>query len=198
MAIELDITLTQGKTFELALMYASDERVYVPIAGVPSLAPVRLMLPGHGMPDGWPFDIACVNRPSELNGRDYVAKVIDDDTVEINSLLGDCWRPWAGGGIVAYQKPEDIAGWRARSVWRRSVNSTDSVLTFHSDAGEAADGLVIIDPITSTFTLRLDAQIAEGLPVIAGVFDVEAIDPQGRVFPLTAVSRFEIGPEVTR
>lgn len=45
MAIELDITLTQGKTFELALMYASDERVYVPIAGVLSLAPVRLMLP---------------------------------------------------------------------------------------------------------------------------------------------------------
>ncbi len=198
MAIELDITLTQGKTFELALMYASDERVYVPIAGVPSLAPVRLMLPGHGIPDGWPFDIACVNRPSELNGRDYVAKVIDDDTVEINSLLGDCWRPWAGGGIVVYLKPQDIAGWHARSVWRRSVNSTDSLLTFHSDPAEGADGLIIIDPADSSFTLQLDAVTAEALPVVSGVFDVEAIDPQGRVLPLTGISRFEVGPEVTK
>lgn len=198
MAIELDITLTKGKTFELALMYASDERVYVPITGIPSLAPVRLTLLEHGMPDGWPFDIACVSRPEELNGRGYVAKVIDADTVEINSLLGTCWRPWNAGGIVVYLKPEDITGWHARSVWRRSLNSTESVITFHSDPSEGADGLIIVDPDMSTFTLQLDAEIAETLPACTGVFDVEAIDPQGRVFPLTAVSRFEIGLEVTK
>lgn len=197
MSIELDITLTQGKDFELALMYASDELVYVPIAGVPSLAPVRLALPSHGMPDGWPFDIACVNRPSELNGRDYVAKVIDDDTVEINSLLGDCWRPWSNDGVVVYRKPEDITGWSARSTWRRSVNSTDTVLTFHSDPSKNPDGLILIDPAASTFTLQLASGPAAALSG-AGVFDVEAIDPQGRVYPLTVVSRFQIDPEVTK
>lgn len=197
MAVELDITLIKGKTFELALLYASDERVYVPITGVPSLAPVRLTLPAHGMPDNWPFDIACVNRPSELNGRGYVAKVIDENTVEINDLLGSCWRPWAGGGVVVYQKPDDIAGWQARSTWRRRINSPEAVLTFHSDPAEQADGQIIVDPDSSSFTLVLGDEIAEALPLGEGVFDVEGIDPDGKVWPLTDVSRFEVTPEVT-
>lgn len=198
MAAELDITLTQGKTFELALMYASDERIYIPITGMPSVAPVRLTVPNHNMPDGWPFDIACVKRPDELNGRDYIATVIDQDTIEINDLLGACWRPWSGEGILSYQKPEDIDGWQARSKWRRSVNSDETVLTFHSDPGEGADGLILIDAINSMFTLQLNAEVAEQLPAITGVFDVEAIDPQGRVYPLTAVSQFSVEAEVTR
>ncbi len=198
MAAELDITLTQGKTFELALMYATDERVYRPLAGVPSVAPVRLHVPDHGMPDGWPFDIACVPRPDELNGQNYIARVIDQDTVEINDLLGACWRPWSSGGILSYQKPEDISGWQARSIWRRSMNAADRILTFHSDPAEGPDGLILVDPATSTFTLQLNADVAERVPVVTGVFDVEAIDPQGRVYPLTAVSQFAVEAEVTR
>lgn len=198
MAPELDITLTQGKVFEFVLMYASDERVYMPIQAVPSVAPVRLTVPGHGMPDGWPFDISCVPRPDELNGRDYIARVIDADTIEINELLGACWRTWSSGGIVSYQKPEDVTGWQARSIWRRSINSDDRILSFHSDPNEDADGLIIIDPAESSFTLQLSSDTAELLPVVTGVFDVEAIDPQGRVYPLTSVSRFEVLPEVTR
>ena len=193
----IDLTIPKGKTFELALLYASDERVYVPITAIPSLAPVRLTAVDHGMPDGWPFEVVCMKRPAELNGA-HVAKVVDQDTIEINSLVGDCWRPWAGGGIVVYQKPEDIGGWSARAMFRRRIGDSDPVLSFHSDPGAGAEGRIIVDAATSSFTLELDADIAEQLPMAAGVWDAEAIDPDGRVYPLVGVSEFRVEGEVTR
>lgn len=186
MSTAIDITLVKGKTFEFALRYASGRLVSREIEAVPSLVPVRLTVTGHGLPDGWPFTVTCVKRPHELNGE-YTATVIDEDTIEINDLVGQCWRQsWSGGGVVQYPAPADITGWSARAMFRRHLR----------DPG--ADGLFVVDPAESTFTLQLEAEVSELLPTTAGVWDAEAIDPEGRVFPLVGVSAFCIEEEVTR
>lgn len=196
--IEIPLTIYQGKTLEFALQYAEDRFTYCDIASVPSLAPVRLSVPSHGIPDGWPVTIQCVRRPDELNG-DYLATVIDDDTIEINDLVGSCWRhQWSAGGHVRYPTPQDITGWSARATLRRRVGDDSAVLTFHSDPAQNPDGLIIVDPAEHSFTLKLDETAAKQLTPMVGVWDAEAIDPAGNVFALVALSPFEVVGEVTR
>lgn len=192
----VELVIPKGKTFEFALRYASGRMVSKEIAALPSLVPVRLTVPDHGMPDGWPFTVSCVVRPYELNGS-YVATVVDDDTIEINDLVGQCWRhKWSGGGVIQYPAPADIDGWTARAMFRRTIRDEEPLLTFTTEAG--ADGLFLVDPAESTFTLSLTAERAETLPVVSGVWDAEAVDPSGRVYPLVGVSPFSVSNEVTR
>lgn len=192
----VELVIPKGKTFEFALRYASGRMVSKEIASLSSLVPVRLTVPDHGMPDGWPFSVSCVVRPYELNG-DYVATVVDPDTIEINDLVGQCWRhKWSGGGVIQYPAPADIDGWTARAMFRRHLKDEEPLLTFTTEAG--ADGLFLVDPTESTFTLSLTAERAETLPVVSGVWDAEAVYPSGRVYPLVGVSPFIISNEVTR
>ena len=79
MAPEIPITIQRGKTFEFGFLYAEDELLYLQIVGMPSKAPVRLTVPGHGVPDGWPVQVTCVKAPAELNTPDdesRLAKVV--------------------------------------------------------------------------------------------------------------------------
>ena len=61
----INLCIQQGKTLEFALRYAESRYSYCDIAAVLSLAPLRLALPSHGIPDGWPITIQCVKRPAE-------------------------------------------------------------------------------------------------------------------------------------
>ncbi len=193
----IELCILQGKTLEFALQYAEDHFTYCDIVAVPSLVPVQLSVPSHGIPDGWPVTIQCVRRPDELNG-DYLATVIDDDTIEINDLVGSCWRhQWSAGGHVRYPTPQDITGWSARATLRRRVGDDSAVLTFHSDPAQNPDGLIIVDPAEHSFTLKLDEAAAKQLQPMVGVWDAEVIDPAGNVFALVGVSPFEIAAEVT-
>lgn len=192
----VELVIPKGKTFEFALRYAASRYIYHPIQGVLSLVPVRLQVPSHGVLDGWPIEILCVERPYELNGK-YVASVSDPDVIEINDLVGECWRhKWNAGGIVRYLAPADIDGWTARAMFRRHLKDEEPLLTFTTEAG--ADGLFLVDAAASTFTLSLSAAVSEALPITTGVWDAEAVDPEGNVYPLVGVSPFCVEAEVTR
>jgi len=195
----IDLCFQKGKTLDFALQYASEKFAYVPITGVPSLAPVRLTVVGHGLPDGWPFDVESVKKPSDLNGENYIATVIDDDTVEINDLVGSSWRHmWSAGGVVKYLIPQDITGWSARAMFRRNIHDNSPVLTFHSDGGENPDGQFVVDPSEHSFTLLLPESVSKSLKPMCGVWDAEVIDPNGAVYALVGLSPFEITDEATR
>ena len=192
----VELVIPKGKTFEFALRYASGKQVSREVEGIPSLVPVRITVPNHGIPDGWPFKVDCVQRPFEVNGS-YVATVVDPDTIEINDLIGQCWRhKYSGGGVIQYPLPADIDGGTARAMFRRTIRDEEPLLTFTTEP--VADGLFLVDPAESTFTLSLTAERAETLPVVSGVWDAEAVDPDGRVYPLVGVSPFRVSNEVTR
>jgi hypothetical protein len=200
-APEIELTIAKGKTFEQALFYAEGDGYPLEITGVPSLVPVRITIPSHGLPDDWPITIDCVTNPVELNGY-YGVRVIDADTVSLldeenRFVVGQCWkRIWSGGGVVRYPAMANITGWTARAMFRRRIGDTVPVLTFTTEPG--ADGLFIVDPLTSSFTLTLSAQVTETLALMTGVWDAEAVDPLGRIYPLVAVSPFSVTNEVTR
>lgn len=193
----INLCIQQGKTLEFALQYAEDRFTYRDIAAVPSLAPVRLSVPSHGIPDGWPVTIQCVKRPAEMNG-DHIATVIDDNTIEINDLVGACWRhQWAAGGHVRFAVPQDITDWSARATFRRRIGDTSAVLTLDSNPANSPDGLIIVDPAEHSFTLQLTDAVTAALKPMCGVWDAEAVDPDGKVYVLVGVSPFEVVGEVT-
>lgn len=199
MAPEIDITITRGKTFEFGYLYAEDELLYLPITGMPSKAPARLTVQGHGVPDGWPVQVACVKAPGELNSADgefQVAKLVDADTIELNAVNAHCWKPFSGSGLLVLNKPMDLTDWKCRAQVRDRVGGT-VLFTWHSDPAENPDGEIEVDVAGSAFVLKIGAEATATLDWARGVYDVEAIAPGGEVYPVTAISSVMVADEVT-
>lgn len=198
-APEIPITIQRGKTFEFGFVYAEDELLYLPITGMPSKAPVRLTVEGHGVPDGWPVQVTCVKAPAELNTPDdesQIAKLVDVDTVELNALNAHCWKAFSGSGLLVLNKPMDLTGWHCRAQVRDKPGGT-VLFTWHSDPAESPDGEIEVDLARSTFVLKMDAATAAALEWKRGKYDVEAIAPGGEIYALTAISDVEVTDEVT-
>ncbi|WP_339731394.1 hypothetical protein [uncultured Pseudomonas sp.] len=199
MAEQIDIVITRGKTFEFGFLYADDELVYKPITAMPSAAPVRLTVAGHGIPDGWPVQVSCVKAPADLNSNDgehYFIKVIDVDTIELNNVNAHCWKAYSGSGLVVFPKPVDLTGWSCRAQVRDKVGGT-VLFSWHSDPAENPDGEAVVDVALGAFFLKMDADTAKGLDWKRGIYDAEAIAPGGEVYPLTAISSVTVEDEVT-
>lgn len=203
------LTIVKGKTTEFALLYAEGELEFRAITGVVSYAPLVLTVPAHGLKDDWPIQISGVKQPRQLNSIDpladhcytaeathYTVRVVDADTIRLVNVNGTEWPQYTTGGVIEYAVPADITGWTARAMFRKRIEDATPVLSFTTEAG--ADGLFLVDPAASAFTLLLSATVAEQLTVMTGVWDAEAIDPSGRVYQLVPVSPFSITNEVTR
>lgn len=199
MAEQIDIVITRGKTFEFGFLYADDELVYKSITAMPSTAPVRLTVVDHGIPDGWPVQVQCVKAPAELNSADgehYFVKVIDVDTIELNSVNAHCWKAYSGSGLVVFPKPVDLTGWSCRAQVRDKVGG-NVLFSWHSDPAENPDGEAVVDVALGAFFLKMDADTAKDLDWKRGLYDAEAIAPGGEVYPLTAISSVTVEDEVT-
>lgn len=195
----IDLSITRGKTFEFAFLYSTGARIYRPITAMPGTTPVRLTVPGHGLPDGWPVRIACVRAPLELNtptdDPPIPATVIDADTLELNSLSGTCWRPYRTGGVLVYQAPFDLTGCHARATVRDRVGG-QRLLAWSSGADGDPGSAIELDAETSQIVLTLDADTTAALPWHRGVYEVELIDRSGRVYPVTGISKVNVSREV--
>lgn len=209
MAEVIPITITRGKTFEFALLYAEEEPRQVLITGMPSKVPLRLTVPGHGLPDRWPFWVTCVKSPAELNtaiqagdaqevmaADPHYAKPIDADTIEVPDLVAHCWKSLSGTGLLLTCPPVDLTGWHCRAQVRDKVGGA-LLFAWNSDAGSGADGEIEVDVAGGAFVLKMDAATAAALPWKRGVYDAEAIAPGGEVYPLTAISTITVDDEVT-
>jgi hypothetical protein len=197
-APEIPLTITRGITFEFCFLYADDARTYLPIEAMPQISPVRLTVPQHGIPDGWPVWLAGLPAPAELNtvggARPDTAKRIDADTIELHNVSAYGLRPYAGGGQVVFQTPIDLTGWVCRAQVREKVGGT-LLFSWHSDPAESPDGLIGIDGAALTF--NIDAATSSAFPWSRGVYDAELIDPSGTIHQMVSQSLVTVISEVT-
>ncbi len=196
----VDITITRGKTFEFMFRYAEPELVYLPITGLPSIAPVRLTVANHSIPDGWPISIEGVRQPEELNTADgdyLIASAISADTIELNSVRAENWRTYLPGGSVIFNRPFDLIGCSARMQIRDRIGGS-ILLTLSSDPLTVPDGEIDIDTSLAALIVRLSPVTTAAITWARGVYDLELITPGGDVYPVTAISKVKIGDEVTR
>jgi len=166
---------------------------------MPTKAPTRLTVEDHGIPDGWPVQVTCVSNPIELNtdeGQRRIAKVVDADTIEFNDFNANCLRPYTSGGLVVFNKPEDLTGWKARAQIRDREGGV-LLFSWHSDPLENPDAEITVDVARSMFVLNMSPTQTEALAWRRAVYDLEAISPSGEVYAVTAISQVNVVGEVT-
>ena len=115
----LDLPLVRGATNRKPLWLMQPQFVSPSpaITEIHRTAPLRMTVPGHGLPGTWPVWIRGVAGGGSLNrepGREafYMPDVIDANTLEFNNLDGVDSR--ATGGRITYQLPVDLTGCSGR------------------------------------------------------------------------------------
>lgn len=162
----LDLRVIQGATLRKLLLLMQPSYVYRPITAIQKTAPLRITVPDHGMPTGWPCWFEGVTGWGALN-RDKqrepfrLAAVVDPDTIEINALNGRT--QGASGGDLVYQPPVDLTGCTGelRILFAQGVSLTLST---------ANGGLVIEGPGRLLLVIKA-AQVA-GLTSKTGTYDL--------------------------
>ena len=177
MAATKDLTISQGRTFSLALRWESPPVVYKPITAITQTAPVRLTVPAHGLPDGWRVAVTNVKGMTEINAeankltsRDYhQATVVDANTIEINDINAAGFKAYTSGGYIQYGTPVDLTGFTARMAIKNKVGGTELMtLTTENDR-------IAIDASAKVISLTIEAEDTEPLTWTTGVYDLEMV-----------------------
>lgn len=193
------LNIVKGKTLKQTLLYADTTLKYKPIVAQVSTAPVRFTVTTHGIPDGWPVRIQGVTAPTELNtedGASVAAYTVDANTVEINALDSSAWGAFTVSGHLVFSAPADLTGWKLRMQVRDKIGGI-VLLTLSSDPTDMPDGEIELDVPGSAFTLKLSAEKSAALAWSSGVYDIEAVLPDGSVIGVISPSPVLVSQEVT-
>ncbi|BAU76123.1 hypothetical protein [Metapseudomonas furukawaii] len=187
------LRLFQGATFRDVLRLSQPTRVYRDIQSIQAVAPVRLVVPDHGVPSEWPVWVVGVQQWPEINrqpvtGRPWQALRVDENTLEINTLSAVGQRP--AGGQLIYLAPVDLISCTARMQIRDRPGG-QLLLELGSGPGQ---GLVIEQ--AGTIRREISAVQTGALPAAAAVYDLEVTFADGSVLrwvegPVT------VSPQVT-
>lgn len=192
---KIPLTIIQGDIFQSVFRWFNeDNKTYKNITAVPQLAPVRLTVTAHGVPNGWPVLVANVLGMKALNDvGETPATLIDTNTIELNAVNAAGFKPYTSGGTIEYFTPFSLAGYTARMQARTSIAATTTLLSLDS-----ATGGIVIDDTTKTIKLLLSAVATAAITWTSGVYDLEMVSGSG------AVEKVAFGPirvalkEVTR
>ncbi len=118
------LEFTRGKTFgPLPVRWETGAIIYKQISAISQTAPVRMTVPGHGLPAGWRAAVSGVKGMTEMNVTDpsrirddeyHQVTVIDANTVEFNDVNAAGFKAYTSGGYLQYNTPADLTGYTAR------------------------------------------------------------------------------------
>lgn len=167
------LCLIPGTTHKSILRVMQPQFEYRPVTAIAASAPVRLTVPGHGLPaESWHCWLTRVQQMPELNREPlrqlpHRVTVVDDDTLEINRISATGQQP--RGGELVYQPPVDLAG---VEVVMRVFDKAGGAVLLELSLGE---GLQIVGPGTIERVISADVAI----PANAGWYWVEVRYPDG-------------------
>ena len=89
------------------------------------------------MVDGWPVAVTNVKGMTEINAeannvRDsdfHPVTVIDPDTIEINDINASGFKAYVSGGVIQYNTPVDLSGYKARDTIKKKVGKNMLICT---------------------------------------------------------------------
>jgi hypothetical protein len=210
--IPLRIAARRGETTNIPIRVERAGIVYAQIETLILAAPLRVIAPGHGLPEGWRAAIVNAGGLSRLNARRdppedadlrrvrrIDAGAIDFPDVNGRGLPGNYQE---GTGQLAFHPPLELAHFAAARMQVKDAVGGNVLATFATPGALAAavplDGALEIDAGASVLWLRLSAAQAAALAFEAGVFDIELLDHDGSVIAICpATSLFEVTPEIT-
>ncbi|MGH7746320.1 MAG: hypothetical protein ACREQ5_16400 [Candidatus Dormibacteria bacterium] len=118
------LNLGQGTTYNRVYRWSAPPLIYGTVTAVPSLIPLTLTVPAHGVVDGWPVAMTALGgfTPQLMastwppDPTDYTpAHVVDSNTIQFNTIdatryLLAASTGWTSGGLIAYLTPVSLTG----------------------------------------------------------------------------------------
>lgn len=185
---KLDLTIRQGATFKLPVMWETSTLVYKPISAIAQDAPVLVTTSeSHGAPDGWMCAVMNAKGMTELNAANNPPKdnefrpitLVDATNLEFNAVNAAGFRPYTSGGQLVYYLPGDLSTLvDVRMQIRSKVGGT--VLA----AFTLTDGDFELDFTRKRIVLTIPAADTAAFTFKSGVYDLEVEDDTGVVTPL--------------
>jgi len=193
---KLSYKVYQGSTFQEAYRWESQTKVYVPIQAISKDAPcVVTTSESHNLPVGWRFKVVGAGGMKEINSSSdsyYLATNTTSNTIEINSVNSLQFANYTSGGVVEYNHPVDLTGYKARMQIRKAVSSPEVLYEASTDTGE-----IDIDLVLSTITITIDAATTQNFGFTSAVYSVELYKNDGTVIPFLT-GNLTLVQEITR
>lgn len=173
----VDLEICRGKTFEKALRLGSLPFTYKAIENLTSLVPVRLFVPGHGLPEGWPVVVSDVEGTIELNASNpnklkdsdfHPALVIDADNIELNQVNGANYGDYEDGGFIQFYTPVNLAIFSSAAMQIRDAQT--NVLLADLTTG---NGKIVLDNVLKRIVLNIPDTETETYTWKKGIYDLE-------------------------
>lgn len=197
----LQLTIRRGETVNLPIRVESDTLVYKAVSAMPGVAPLRVTVVGHGCPDGWRGCLENVLGPTELNSASHPPKdrdllrvtVVDENTVEFNTVNAAGLRPYKSGGQFVYYAPFDFTSYVSARMTVKNKVGGETLAELSTD-----DNTLEIDTVNKALWVRLTDEATASFAFAKGVFDIELTDVEGQTLALCAAdSTLIVTPEVT-
>jgi len=123
------LVITRGKTLPIVVRWSTGPIIYKKISEITQTAPVKITTEDpHGMIDGFNCLVTDVVGMKEINvpanvrddDRDdsdfHAATVLDQHNIEINDINACGFHAYVSGGILQYNTPVDLTGYKARDT----------------------------------------------------------------------------------
>lgn len=163
------LVIPKGSTYVASLFWGLRQLQYIAITGQPSKVPLRFTCQSHGLISRVPVNV--LGHPTLSKSRSYAVRVIDADTVEINSLANPTYPDFATGWYLSAATPIDLAGKTGSLQVRAKAADADPLISLTTENG----GLVFDDT-----DKRIDLVFAEtdldAVSVNSGVWFLEVTD----------------------
>jgi len=199
-AIQHDLTLNAGASFQYALQWFGSQAVHTPITGVAQGWPTIVTAPGHGLNIGqrYPVWISNVRVPNNLNTpkprgcSPLFADVMDTNTLAVDTNTGQQTGSYSGTGIMTTFPVTDLTGYTADLQVRAAPGSPTVLIELST-----TNGGITLDPTTGTVTLNVSAAQTAALAWSQGVYDLLLTSSTGFVTRL-AQGNVIVTQDVTR
>lgn len=181
----VNLTIYQGSTFIETFRWESQTKGYVAISNISKSAPCVITTgTSHTIPEGWRFRVTDVLGMTQVNQSSdeqfYLASVITNNTISINSLNSNNFTDYTGGGTISYNLPVSLNGFTAVFQMRESIASTTVIKQLTSAANQG----IIINNATKTINVTMSATDTAAFNFSNAVYGLELTSSAGEVFTL--------------
>ncbi len=160
------IQVQYGTTVRRVLYWQAANLIYVPVTAIATRAPLQLTVTDHGMPDRWPVALAGFPKSANINANHsppeaeemWMAKAVDDDTIEINLLNANGWNALQDGATIIYREPVSVDGYVGVVEFTSHEGSDDILLSVSSEPG------LVFDDAYKTVTWSITPEQLAELP----------------------------------
>lgn len=194
---KISYKIYQGSTFQEAYRWESQTKVYEPIQSITKAAPCVITTAStHELPVGWRFRVVGAGGMKEINNASdsyYLATDTSTTGIEVNEINSTHYTTYTNGGVVEYNKPVDLTGFKARMQIRKTVTSSDVIYQASSDTGE-----IEIDLVYNSITITIPATVTQNFNFTAAVYSMELYNSLTGVVVPFITGNLTLIQEITR